>query len=123
MIDDFNKRQRVIDLGEEAEDEILESTGKTVSNFDTPQYRRVMEACKERDKFPTQAWIPDEEKCVHAKLHDAQDELINFEEDSEYQNMFNQHTDAMKQQSELIERWVEEEEKRLPPSPPMSPFK
>ena len=62
MIDEFNKRQRVIDLGEEAEDEILESTGKkTVSNFDTPQYRRVMAACKERDKFPTQAWIPDEE--------------------------------------------------------------
>ena len=62
MIDDFNKRQRVIDLGEEAEDEILESTGKTESPFDTPQYRRVMAACKERDKFPTQAWIPDEEE-------------------------------------------------------------
>ena len=123
MIDDFNKRQRVIDLGEEAEDEILESTGKTVSNFDTPQYRRVMEACKERDKFPTQAWIPDEEKCVHSKLYAAQDELINFEEDSEYKRIFNQHTDAMKQQSELIERWVEKEEKkRLPPKPPMSPF-
>ena len=74
MIDDFNKRQRVIDLGEEAEDEILESTGKTDSDFDTPQYRRVMAACKERDKFPTQAWIPDEEdspeefmECVYEK--------------------------------------------------------
>ena len=123
MIDDFNKRQRVIDLGEEAEDEILESTGKTDSAFDTPRYKRVMAACKERDKFPTQAWIPDEEKCVHAKLHDAQDELINFEEDSEYHRMFNQHTDAMKQQSELIERWVEKEEKkRFPPKPPMTPF-
>ena len=62
MIDDFNKRQRVIDLGEEAEDEILESTGKTESAFDTPQYRRVMEVCKERDKIPTQAWTPDEEE-------------------------------------------------------------
>ena len=51
MIDDFNKRQRVIDLGEEAEDEILESTGKTESTFDTPQYRRVMAACKERESF------------------------------------------------------------------------
>jgi len=122
MIDDFNKRQRIIDLGEEAEDEILKSTGKTDSAFDTPQYRRVMAANKERDKFPTQAWIPDEEKCVHAKLHDAQDELINFEEDSEYQRMFNQHTDAMKQQSELINRWVKEEEKRLPPKPPKSPY-
>jgi len=94
-----------------------------MTDFNSPQYKRVMAANKERDKFPTQAWIPDEEKCVHAKLHDAQDELINFEEDSEYQNMFKQHTDAMKQQSELIERWVKEEEKRLPPSPPMSPFK
>ena len=122
MIDDFNKRQRVIDLGEEAEDEILKSTGKTDSAFDTPRYRRVMAANKERDQFPTQAWIPDEEKCVHSKLHAAKDELINFEEDSEYQRMFEGHTDAMKQQSELIERWVEQEEKRLPPSPPMSPF-
>ena len=94
----------------------------TDSAFDTPQYRRVMAANKERDKSPTQAWIPDEEKCVHSKLHDAQDELINFEEDSEDKNMFDQHTDAMQQQSELIERWVEQEEKRLPPKPPMSPY-
>ena len=85
------------------------------SAFNTPQYRRVMKANKERDKFPTQAWIPDKEKCVHAKLHDAQDELINFEEDSEYQRLF-------KQQSDLINRWVEEEEKRLPPMPPKSPY-
>ena len=122
MIDEFNKRQRVIDLGEEAEDEILKSTGKTDSAFDTPQYRRVMAACKERSEIPTMAWTPDEEKCVHAKLHDAQDELINFEEDSEYQRMFEGHTDAMKQQSELINRWVKEEEKRLPPKPPKSPY-
>ena len=61
MIDEFNKRQRVIDLGEEAEDKILKPTVETDSSFDTPQYRRVMAACKERDKFPTQAWIPDEE--------------------------------------------------------------
>ena len=116
MIDDFNKRQRIIDLGEEAEDEILKSTGKTDSAFDTPQYRRVMAANKERDQFPTQAWIPDEEKCVHSKLHAAKDELINFEEDSEYQRMF-------KQQSELIEQWVEKEEKRRPPPlAPISPF-
>ena len=122
MIEDFNKRQRVIDLGEEAEDKILKPTVETDSAFNTPQYRRVMAANKERDKSPTQAWIPDEEKCVHSKLHDAQDELVNFEEDSEYKNMFDQHTDAMQQQSELIERWVEQEEKRLPPKPPMSPY-
>jgi len=93
-----------------------------MTDFNSKQYKRVIAACKERDKFPTQAWIPDKEKCVHAKLHDAQDELINFEEDSEYQRMFNQHTDAMKQQSELINRWVKEEEKRLPPKPPKSPY-
>ena len=37
------------------------------STFDTPQYKR--------------SEIPTEEKCVHSKLHDAKDELINFEED------------------------------------------
>ena len=52
------------------------------------------------------------------------EDIINFTEDSEYKRMFDQHTDAMKQQSELIESWVEKEEKkRPPPSPPMSPFK
>jgi len=73
MIDDFNKRQRVIDLGEEAEDEILESTGKTDSIFDTPQYRRVMKACKERSEIPTMAWTPD---------------LIDFTQDSEYRRLY-----------------------------------
>ena len=52
------------DLSEEAEDEILKSTGKI--------------------------------DCVHTKLYKAQ--------------------------AELIDLWVEEEEKRLPPKPPMSPF-
>jgi len=37
--------------------------------------------------------------------------------------VFEQHTDAMKQQSELIEHWVKQEEKRLPPMPPKSPYK
>ena len=121
-----------------------------MTDFNSEQYKRVMAACKERDKFPTQAWIPDEEKCVHTQLHEADEVLVDFDvqtiwtndpeykrkfkqhtdamkkvdftEDSEYQRMFNQHTDAMKQQSELIERWVEQEEKRLPPKPPMTPF-
>ena len=52
------------DLSEEAEDEILKSTGKI--------------------------------DCVHTKLYKAQ--------------------------AELIDLWVEGEEKRLPPKPPMSPF-
>ena len=52
------------------------------------------------------------------------EDIIDFTEDSEYKRMFDQHTDAMKQQSELIESWVEKEEKkRPPPMPPMSPFK
>ena len=77
MLDDFNKRQRVIDLGEEAEDEKEqyrrdvkhglygddeeEVPEETTSAFDTPQYRRVMQACKERNEIPTMAWTPDEE--------------------------------------------------------------
>jgi len=113
MIDEFNKRQRVIDLGEEAEDEILESTGKTDSAFDTPQYKRVMAACKERSEIPTMAWTPDEEKCVHTQLHEAK---VNFNDDSEYKRMFGQ-------QAELIEQWVKKEEKRRPPPlAPISPF-
>ena len=60
-------------------------------------------------------------ECVHTQLHEAK--VVDFTEDSEYQRMFNQHTDAMKQQSELIEQWVEEEEKRPPPMPPKSPYK
>ena len=59
-------------------------------------------------------------ECVHTQLHEAK--VVDFTEDSEYKKMFEQHTDAMKQQSELIERWVKEEEKRLPPKPPKSPY-
>ena len=91
MIDDFNKRQRVIDLGEEAEDEILQSTGKTESVFDTPQYKRVMAACKERDKFPTQAWIPDEEESPDAigrRVAKNSPHPIDFTEDSEYIRLY-----------------------------------
>ena len=105
MIDDFNKRQRVIDLGEEAEDEILESTGKkTESAFDTPQYRRVIKACKERSEIPTMAWTPDEEdspeefmECVYKKELGSNLEtvdsgvavgLIDFTQDSEYKRLY-----------------------------------
>ena len=76
-----------------------------MTDFNSAQYKRVMAACKERDKFPTQAWIPDEVKkeCVHTQLHEAQDVKVNF-------GVFEQHTDAMRQQSELIEHWVKKEE-------------
>ena len=60
-------------------------------------------------------------ECVHTQLHEAG--VIDFTQDSEYIRIFEEHTDAMKQQSELIEQWVEKEEKkRLPPKPPMTPF-
>ena len=62
-------------------------------------------------------------ECVHTQLFEAQEIKVDFTQDSEYQRMFEQHTDAMKQQSELIEQWVEEEEKRPPPMPPKSPYK
>ena len=60
-------------------------------------------------------------ECVHTQLHKAK--VVDFTEDSEYKRIFGEHTDAMKQQSELIEQWVEEEEKRPPPMPPKSPYK
>ena len=40
-------------------------------------------------------------------------ELVDFTKDSEYIRIFKEHTKAMKKQSK----------ERLPPSPPMSPFK
>ena len=104
MIDDFNKRQRVIDSGEEVEDEILKPTVETDSIFDTPQYRRVMKACKERSEIPTMAWTPDEEdnpeefmECVYEKelgtdLETVDDGvavgLVDFTKDSEYIRLY-----------------------------------
>ena len=59
-------------------------------------------------------------------------EKIDFTKDSEYIRMFEDHTDAMKQQSECFNAMVEgmknlgwdeeEDEKRPPPMPPKSPF-
>jgi len=104
MIDDFNKRQRVIDLGEEVEDEILKPTVETDSIFDTPQYRRVMKACKERSEIPTMAWTPDEEdnpeefmedvykKELGTNLEEVDDGvavgLVDFTKDSEYIRLY-----------------------------------
>ena len=57
---------------------------------------------------------------------------IDFTKDSEYIRMFEDHTDAMKQQSECFNAMVEgmkilgwdekEDKKRLPPLAPLSPF-
>ena len=91
-----------------------------MTDFNSKQYKRVIAACKERSEIPTMAWTPDpvKEECVHTQLHDAQDELVDFTEDSEYKKLYRLYG----QQTELIERWVEEEEKRLPPTPPKSPY-
>ena len=108
----------------------------TDSAFDTPQYRKVKAICKVRDKFPTQAWIPDDSEefiaeVLKTELGESLEKLedvvavglVDFTEDSEYKNMFEQHTEAMKQESALIEQWVEKEEKRRPPPfAPISPF-
>ena len=47
----------------------------TDSAFDTPPYRRVMKACKERSEIPTMAWTPDEPE-------------IDFTKDSEYIRLY-----------------------------------
>ena len=57
---------------------------------------------------------------------------IDFTKDSEYIRMFEDHTDAMKHQSECFNAMVEgmkifgwdekEDKKRLPPLAPKSPF-
>jgi hypothetical protein len=54
-----------------------------------------------------------DKECVHTQLHEADEKLIDFTDDSEYQRIFEEHTEAMKQQKE----------KRPPPMPPKSPYK
>ena len=83
-----------------------------MSDFNNPQYKKVMAANKRRNEIPTMDWIPDKEECVHTQLHEAK---VDFTDDSEYVRLYGQ-------QAELIEQWVKEEEQRPPPMPPMSPF-
>ena len=69
-----------------------------MTDFKSKQYKKVLEANKRRNEISAKVntkWTPLDE-CVHTQLYKAQ--------------------------AELIDLWVEEEEKRLPPSPPMSPF-
>ena len=81
----------------------------TDSAFDTPQYRRVMAACKERDKIPTQAWTPDEEDNPEEFMEDVYKKelgtdfetvdagvavgLIDFTQDSEYKRLYESKSD------------------------------
>ena len=82
MLDDFNKRQRVIDLGEEEEVVEEKAPEETASPFETPQYKRVIQACKERAEIPTMAWTPDEEP------------KIDFTKDSEYLRLYGYEKDG-----------------------------
>ena len=69
-----------------------------MTDFKSKQYKKVLEANERRNEISGKVntkWTPLDE-CVHTQLYKAQ--------------------------AELIDLWVEEEEKRLPPSPPMSPF-
>tara|TARA_R110002110_G_scaffold16551_2_gene71591 strand:+ start:1712 stop:1924 length:213 start_codon:yes stop_codon:yes gene_type:complete len=69
-----------------------------MTDFKSKQYKKVLEANERRNEISGKVntkWTPLDE-CVHTQLYKAQ--------------------------AELIDLWVKEEEKRLPPSPPMSPF-
>ena len=39
-----------------------------MTDFNSKQYKKVMEACKLRDKFPTQAWIADDSEEFMAEV-------------------------------------------------------
>jgi len=78
--------------------------GGKLGNFDNEQYKKVMAACKERDKIPTQAWTPDEEDSPEEFMEDVytmelgdslekMDDgvavgLIDFTQDSEYIRLY-----------------------------------
>jgi len=73
----------------------------TDSVFDTPQYRKVKAICKVRDKFPTQAWIPDDSEefiaeVLKTELGESLEKLedgvavglVDFTKDSEYRKLY-----------------------------------
>ena len=73
----------------------------TDSAFDTPQYRKVKAICKVRDKFPTQAWIPDDSEefmaeVLKTELGESLEKLedgvavglVDFTKDSEYRKLY-----------------------------------
>ena len=94
------------DLGEEAEDEILESTGKT--DLKSKQYKKLLKVLavnKRRNEIPTMDWTPLEEEenseefmeCVYKKELGSSFEkvgsgvgvgLVDFTQDSEYKRLF-----------------------------------
>jgi hypothetical protein len=72
-----------------------------MTDFSGEQYKRVMAACKLRDKFPTQAWIADDSEefmaeVLKTELGDSLEKLeegvavglIDFTQDSEYRRIY-----------------------------------
>ena len=72
-----------------------------MTDFNSKQYKRVMAACKLRDKFPTQAWIADDSEefmaeVLKTELGDSLEKLeegvavglIDFTQDSEYRRIY-----------------------------------
>ena len=97
----------------------MKTTEEKISTFDTPQYKRVMAACKERDAFPTQAWIPDEEENSESK---AKTKVLLLET---YTKMYESMKDSAEKKriGKLIEELkMSKKVERLAPLAPMSPF-
>jgi len=76
-----------------------------MTDFSGEQYKRVMAACKARDKFPTQAWIADDSEefmaeVLKTELGDSLEKLedgvavglIDFTKDSEYIRLYNRES-------------------------------
>ena len=72
-----------------------------MTDFNSKQYKKVMAACKLRDKFPTQAWIADDSEefmaeVLKTELGDSLEKLeegvavglIDFTQDSEYRRIY-----------------------------------
>ena len=76
-----------------------------MTDFNSKQYKKVMAACKLRDKFPTQAWIADDSEefmaeVLKTELGDSLEKLeegvavglIDFTQDSEYIRLFREES-------------------------------
>ena len=72
-----------------------------MTDFNSKQYKKVIAACKLRDKFPTQAWIADDSEefmaeVLKTELGDSLEKLeegvavglIDFTQDSEYRRIY-----------------------------------
>ena len=76
-----------------------------MTDFNSKQYKKVIAACKLRDKFPTQAWIADDSEefmaeVLKTELGESLEKLeegvavglIDFTQDSEYKRLFGEES-------------------------------